>query len=242
MLKIKTIKTPEDFKAFLNDVITKSEEKLKDTGFNADVLIKFVNDNFDEVSTKSSKKAEEFAKAAKQIIKDAKEKGYEIVYQGESILDTVARIIEETKKAEANYTKPDQGCENGNQEYNLGHLPANIYSTDSKSIIEVSIPGVSKDRISVDTEIISQGKKLITVSIRPKIDETSFMKDVKLAGTVEWYQISDNTKRSFTLIDSDEKSYDIENINSKLVDGVLIITVPVPVNKKTTVKKSVTIE
>ena len=87
-----------------------------------------------------------------------------------------------------------------------------ITNTDKELTIEMSVPGASKQDLTVD---VVEGTLL--VNVKPKVKS-------KLAREV---------KRSWKLGDN----VDIDNIGAKLENGILTLTVP----KRLPIKKSVTI-
>lgn len=106
-------------------------------------------------------------------------------------------------------------------------MKCDIYEQDGKYVIEMDMPGVKKEDISMEIE-----KGYLTISYESKKDsqETDGKKYIRR----ERYSYT-NCSRQFYVGEVDE-----EAINASFKDGILIITVPLKEEKET--KKVINID
>lgn len=110
-----------------------------------------------------------------------------------------------------------------------GYPRVNIYNTENDTIVEATVPGLTKDNVKVDW-----AEDILTISQKNVEKKEEQSKNYSLR---EIHQSS--FSRSFTVKSDD---YNIEQIEAKVENGILKIVVPFKNKQQQSTKKMITVE
>ncbi len=96
----------------------------------------------------------------------------------------------------------------------VGNYPANLYETDNNFVLELAVPGVSKD----DVDISIEGRHL---TVKGSYKDESENSDEK-----RHYHVSTFQKGEFTRTITLPNQVDADNIKANIKDGVLNLNIP----------------
>lgn len=124
---------------------------------------------------------------------------------------------------------PQSTKELGVDLFSKGAYPkVNVLDEEKQYVLEAELPGISKDQVVVD---INHVEKTVTIKGEKRTDEkkenkgTYLYRELKQSSFVRSFQFGDNS--------------DLENVNGKFENGVLILTIPKkePTLQETKVKR-----
>ncbi len=96
----------------------------------------------------------------------------------------------------------------------VNNYPANLYETDKNFVLELAVPGFSKDDIDISIE----GRHLTV--------KGSYEKESEKSDESRQYHVSNFQKGEFTRTVTLPNQADAENIKANVKDGVLSLNIP----------------
>ena len=170
-------------------------------------------EKIDEKIDQGKNKYDEKKDEQKEKFEARKEKGKNIA---DNVVNDFSNTVDEIKEGIKNLQKAEDQKYTEYKNSTVKTLDVDLIETEKNYFIKVAVPGVNKDEISIEA-----GDNDITIEVTFKafIDEFSEEDEAELISS------SLKSGRCVKTIRF-ENSLDLENINAKFDNGIVIITVP----------------